>query len=73
MEGTNETQSQTVQRSLSFNRTYNLTRVYENIPSIYQESLIGPDIQRAGYSIHNLAGESLIFEVTVENLYKTSE
>ena len=73
MEGTNETQSQTVQRSLTFDRTYNLTRVYKNIPSIYQESLIGPDIQRAGYSIHNLAGESLIFEVTVENLYKTSE
>lgn len=73
MQGTNETQNQTVKRTLSFNRTYNLTRVYNDIPSMYQESLIGSDIQRAGYSLHRLAGESLIFDVTVENLYKTSE
>ncbi len=73
MQGTNETQNQTVQRTLTFNRTYNLTRVYKNIPSEYQESLIGPDMQRAGYSLNKLAGESLIFDVTVENLYKTSE
>mgnify|MGYP006282550965 CR=1 FL=1 len=73
MQGTNETQNQTVQRSLTFNRTYQLTRLYKNIPGQYQESLLGPDIQQAGYSLNKLAGESLIFDVTVENLYKTSE
>ncbi len=71
--GTNETQNQTVARTLTFNRTYQLSRIYRNIPSQYQESLIGLDLQREGYSVHPLAAESLIFEVTVEKVFKTSE
>jgi FKBP-type peptidyl-prolyl cis-trans isomerase 2 len=72
MEGTNETQNQTVTRTLTFNRTYQLTRTYKNIPTLYQDSLIGLDLEREGYSIHPLAGESLIFDVTIEKVYKTS-
>jgi len=40
---------------------------------LYAESLIGPDIQREGFSLHDLAGEDLIFEVYIENIIKTSQ
>jgi hypothetical protein len=39
---------------------------------MYQEYIFGQDIIRAGYSMHELAGKELIFEVTIENVYKTS-
>jgi len=67
-----QVQNQTVQRSLSFDRTYEFPRTYKNIPSDYQEALIGADLEKQGYSIHELAGETLIFEVSIENVYKTS-
>ena len=66
------TQEQTVARTLEFSRTYEFPRTYEDIPSNYQESLIGADLERAGYSLHDLAGETLIFEVSIEKVYKTS-
>lgn len=67
-----QVQNQTVQKSLSFDRTYELPRTYKNIPSDYQEALIGADLEKQGYSMHELAGETLIFEVSIENVYKTS-
>jgi FKBP-type peptidyl-prolyl cis-trans isomerase 2 len=62
-----------VNKSYSFDRIYDMTKFYSNIPMIYAESLIGPDIQREGYSLHELAGEDLIFEVYIENIIKTSQ
>ena len=67
-----QVQNQTVQRSLSFDRTYEFPRTYKNIPSDYQEALIGEDLAREGYSLHPLAGEKLLFEVDIVNVYKTS-
>lgn len=71
-QGTDEIQTQEVIRSLSFSRNYEFPRTYRNIPRDYQDALIGMDLEREGYSIHHLAGETLIFEVTIENVYKTS-
>jgi len=60
-------------RNLTFNRTFVLPRYYKNIPSMYISYFYGEDIQKAGYSIEPLAGETLLFEVTVEKIYKTSQ
>ena len=62
-----------VYRILSFNRTFTLPRLYKDIPSMYISYFYGEDIQKAGYSIEPLAGESLTFEVTIEKIYKTSQ
>ena len=62
-----------INKTLSFNRSYEMKKIYQSIPMIYAESLIGLDIEREGYSLHNLAGEELVFEVYVENIYKTSQ
>ena len=62
-----------INKTLSFNRTYEMKKLYDSIPMIYAESLIGLDIEREGYSLHELAGEELIFDVYVENSYKTSQ
>lgn len=59
-------------KTLNFNRTYSMPRLYKDIPSMYQEYIFGQDVEKAGYSMHELAGEELIFEVTIENVYKTS-
>lgn len=59
-------------KTLNFNRTCSMPRLYKDIPSMYQEYIFGQDIIRAGYSMHELAGKELIFEVTIENVYKTS-
>ncbi|MEA3457644.1 MAG: FKBP-type peptidyl-prolyl cis-trans isomerase [Candidatus Thermoplasmatota archaeon] len=71
--GSNEAQYQEVNRTIEFDRTFSLPRTYKNIPSMYQAALFGPDLEREGYEIHELAGESLIFEVTIEKIYKTSQ
>lgn len=62
-----------VYRILTFNRTFTLPRYYNNIPTMYVSYFYEEDIQRAGYSLSPLAGESLTFEVTVEKVYKTSQ
>jgi FKBP-type peptidyl-prolyl cis-trans isomerase 2 len=61
-----------VYRILTFNRTYSLPRLYKDIPSMYMFYFYQKDIEKAGYSFHSLAGETLIYEVTVEKLYKTT-
>jgi FKBP-type peptidyl-prolyl cis-trans isomerase 2 len=70
---TNESQYIEVNKTLSFDRSYDLKKTYNDIPMVYAESLIGMDIEREGYSLHELAGEALIFEVYVENIIKTSQ
>ncbi len=62
-----------VYKVLTFNRTFILPRIYNNIPSMYISYFYGDDIQKAGYSLEPLAGETLLFEVTVEKVYKTSQ
>ena len=60
-------------RTLTFNRTYVLPRIYNDIPSMYISYFYAEEIQKAGYSLEPLAGESLTFEVTLEKVYKTSQ
>ena len=62
-----------VYKVLTFNRTFTLPRIYKDIPAMYISYFYGEDIQRAGYSLEPLAGETLLFEVTVEKVYKTSQ
>ncbi|MCK5261580.1 MAG: FKBP-type peptidyl-prolyl cis-trans isomerase [Thermoplasmatales archaeon] len=58
-------------RTLEFNRTFTMPRMYNNIPAMYMY-IFEEDIIKAGYSTHELAGEELIFEVTIEEIYKPS-
>jgi FKBP-type peptidyl-prolyl cis-trans isomerase 2 len=60
-------------KTFTFNRTFVLPRLYKDIPSMYISYFYAEEIQKAGYSIEPLAGESLTFEVTVEKVYKTSQ
>jgi FKBP-type peptidyl-prolyl cis-trans isomerase 2 len=62
-----------VYKILTFNRTFILPRMYKDIPSMYISYFYTQDIEDAGYSLEPLAGESLIFEVTIEKVYKTSQ
>jgi len=70
--GFDQTTNITVPRSLAFDSIYDFPRDYENIPSEYQEALIGEDLAKEGYSLHPLAGEKLLFEVDIVKVYKTS-
>jgi len=62
-----------VYKILTFNRTFILPRLYKDIPSMYISYFYEQDIKDAGYSLEPLAGESLLFEVTIEKVYKTSQ
>ena len=50
-----------------------MPRYYLDIPLMYQEYLFAEDLQREGYSLDELAGEALIFEVEIVRIYKTSQ
>jgi len=67
-----QTQDLQLNRTISFNRTYSMRRIY-NISTTYASYIIGPDVEKEGYSLNPLAGEYLTFEVTVEKIYKTSQ
>ena len=71
IEAQGEKQSVSLNRTITFNRTYSLRRNYI-IPGMYQ-MVFTEDFEREGYSTHELAGEELIFEVTIEEVYKTSQ
>jgi len=71
IEAQGEKQSASLNRTITFNRTYSLRRNYI-IPGMYQ-TVFTEDFEREGYSTHELAGEELIFEVTIEEVYKTSQ
>ncbi len=57
-------------RTITFNRTFEMPRMY-SIPMMYIY-LLEEDIEKSGYSLHELAGEELIFEVTIEEVHKPS-
>ncbi|ENO11757.1 hypothetical protein MBGDC06_00123 [Thermoplasmatales archaeon SCGC AB-539-C06] len=48
-----------------------MPRSYNNIPIMYQEYLFAEDLTKRGYSLHELAGESLVYEIEIVQLYKT--
>jgi len=62
-----------VYKTFTFNRTFVLPRLYKDIPSMYISYFYAQDMEKAGYSLNPLAGESLTFEVIVEKVYKTSQ
>jgi len=70
-EAQGQNQSLQLNRTISFNRTFSLRRIYV-LPTMYAPYIIGDDVKKAGYSLDRLAGESLIFEITVDKVYKTS-
>ncbi len=72
-EDSEEKMYQEVNSTLEFDRIFTMPRVYNNIPLMYQEYLFAEDLQREGYSLHELAGESLIFEVEIVKVYKTPQ
>jgi len=72
-EDSEEKMYQEVNSTLEFDRIFTMPRVYNNIPLMYQEYLFAEDLQREGYSLHDLAGESLIFEVEIVKVYKASQ
>jgi len=72
-EGSEEKYYQEAPRVLTFDRTFAMPRLYTDIPLMYQDMLYGPDLQREGYSTSELAGESLLFEVEIVTVYKTSQ
>jgi len=57
--------------TLTFNRTYGLRRTY-TVPQSFS-LLIEQDIQREGYSLNPLAGETLFFDVSIVKVYKSIE
>jgi FKBP-type peptidyl-prolyl cis-trans isomerase 2 len=66
-----------INKTINFNRTIKLRHVYNNIPiSIldipFAESLFGLDLEKNGYSLNKLSGESLTFEVEIVKIYKSS-
>jgi FKBP-type peptidyl-prolyl cis-trans isomerase 2 len=67
-----QTQPLESNRTIVFNRTYNMRRIYV-LSTEYASYIIGQDVENAGYSLNPLAGEYLTFEVTVEKIYKTSQ
>ena len=60
---------------MSFKRTFEFPRIYDMDISFLQQALpqFESDLQREGYSLGNLAGETLIFEISIEEIIKTSQ
>jgi hypothetical protein len=72
IEAQGSVQNQTVQRKLSFDRTYEFPRLFENIPPFFQEAILLDDLEQQGYGLDPLAGEALEYDVMIQNVYKTS-
>ena len=67
-----------INKTIQFNRINTMRYSYKDIPlSIlgmpFAESLFGEDLVKYGYSLSKLSGESLIFEVEIVKIYKTSQ
>jgi FKBP-type peptidyl-prolyl cis-trans isomerase 2 len=71
IESQGKSQPSELNRTIEFNRTYSIRRLYV-VPLNYFQYIFGSDIQKAGYGLGKLAGERLLFEVTVVKVYKTS-
>ena len=63
-----------VNRTVSINRTFEVPLIYNMTTMFLQQAL--PqflfDLEQEGYGFSDLAGESLLFEITIEKVYKTS-
>ena len=57
--------------TLEFPRNYTMRRIFI-IPLMFIQYTIESDLEREGYSLSRLAGEELLFEVTIDKVYKTS-
>jgi len=66
-----QTQELELNNTLEFNRTYTMRRIYR-IPIMFAQYTVAADLDAQGYSLNQLAGERLLFEVTIEKVYKTS-
>jgi len=71
----NQSQYYDINREMSFNKTFEYPRIYDMDIDFLQQALpqFEMDLQREGYSLQKLAGETLIFEITVENIIKPSQ
>ena len=71
----NQSISYDLEREMSFNRTYEYPRIYDMDLDFLQQALpqFLMDLEREGFSISDLAGETLIFEITVEDITKPSQ
>ena len=71
----NQSISYDLDREMSFNRTYEYPRVYDMDLDFLQQALpqFLMDLDREGYSISELAGETLVFEITVEDITKPTQ
>ncbi|MEF8879586.1 MAG: FKBP-type peptidyl-prolyl cis-trans isomerase [Candidatus Thermoplasmatota archaeon] len=74
------TESQIFNKTMIFDRVYSFKRVY-SIPLYLSQmgqevpmamSLLENDLNKVGVSLHDLAGETLKYEVTIEKIYNTS-
>lgn len=61
----NETYYQGVNRTLSFNRTFQLNRIFPGV----QQSYIQQDLLAAGYTTGEMAGKTVYFRVKILNIY----
>lgn len=62
----NKTYYQEVNKTLSFNRTLSITRVFDSIPGDYLKK----DLNSDGYSFDKLAGKTLHYKIKVLHIYK---
>jgi hypothetical protein len=64
----NETAYQELNRTITFNKTTELTRLFYDVPLEYIED----DIEELGYSFHELAGTTLYFRVKLLQIHRVS-
>ncbi len=69
-----QTQAFSVNRSIQFPRSFEMTRFFD-IPITMMDMpvadlILGEELENQGFSLNPLAGETLLFEVTVETIYK---
>lgn len=62
----NKTYYQEVNKTLTFNRTFSVTRIFDDIPGDYLKK----DLENDGYSFNELAGKTLYYKIKVLHIYK---
>jgi len=62
----NETQYVNVDKTLTFNRTFNVTRIFDELPQDYLKE----DLESSGYSFSSMAGKTIYFKVKLLHIYR---
>jgi FKBP-type peptidyl-prolyl cis-trans isomerase 2 len=62
----NETQYVEIDKTLSFNRTFNVTRIFDDIPQDYLKE----DLEANGYTFSSMAGKTVYFKVKLIKIYR---